>query len=74
MIVFWLLFAINLLAPFDGTFGQGVFWTGVVMFVLHIVEVVFVYAKLNAIGRGELKDVLSVLAFGILFWKPLLSK
>jgi uncharacterized protein YhhL (DUF1145 family) len=46
----------------------------VIMLVLHIIELVLVYAKLNAVGRGELKDVLSVLVFGILFWKPLLSK
>jgi uncharacterized protein YhhL (DUF1145 family) len=74
MVVFWILFAKNLITPFEDTFGQGVFWTGVIMLVLHIIELVLVYAKLNAVGRGELKDVLSVLVFGILFWKPLLSK
>jgi uncharacterized protein YhhL (DUF1145 family) len=74
MVVFWILFAISLITPFEDTFGQGVFWTGVIMLVLHIIELVLVYAKLNAVGRGELKDVLSVLVFGILFWKPLLSK
>jgi len=35
---------------------------------------VVVYSKLKAINHGTAKDVINVLAFGVLYWKPLLSK
>jgi len=45
-----------------------------VMLALHVFELVVVYSKLKAINHGTAKDVINVLAFGVLYWKPLLSK
>tara|TARA_B110000977_G_scaffold157395_1_gene200444 strand:- start:201 stop:473 length:273 start_codon:yes stop_codon:yes gene_type:complete len=74
MIVFWVAFAANLFSPVGGNLGLGIYWLGVVMLVLHMLELVAVYSKLKAINHGTAKDVISVLAFGVLYWKPLLSK
>ncbi|MDC0172143.1 DUF1145 domain-containing protein [Gammaproteobacteria bacterium] len=74
MIVIWMAFAVNLLSPIGGNLGLGIYWVGLVMLVLHVLELAVVYAKLKAINHGTAKDVISVLAFGVLYWKPLLSK
>ena len=74
MIVIWVAFLVNLISPIGGNFGLGIYWLGLVMLVLHVLELVVVYSKLKAINHGTAKDVISVLAFGVLYWKPLLSK
>ena len=74
MIVIWIAFAVNLLSPVGGNLGLGIHWIGVVMLVLHVLELVVVYSKLKAINHGTAKDVINVLVFGVLYWKPLLSK
>lgn len=74
MIVIWLAFLVNLISPIGGNFGLGIYWLGVVMLVLHVLELLVVYSKLKAINHGTAKDVINVLAFGVLYWKPLLSK
>ena len=38
LIAFWIAFAFNLLQPFDGNWGIGIHWLGVVMLVVHVVE------------------------------------
>ena len=43
------------------------------MLVVHVVELVLVYSKLKAAGHASLKDVVAVLAFGILYWKPIIK-
>ena len=74
MIVIWLAFLVNLISPIGGNFGLGIYWLGLVMLVLHVLELLVVYSKLKAINHGTAKDVINVLAFGVLYWKPLLSK
>ncbi|XXK45791.1 DUF1145 domain-containing protein [Porticoccaceae bacterium nBUS_17] len=73
LIAFWIAFAFNLLQPFDGNWGVGIHWLGVVMLVVHVVELVLVYSKLKAAGHTSLKDIVAVLAFGILYWKPIIK-
>jgi len=41
--------------------------------VLHIIELAVVYSKLKAVGRTSSTDIVAVLAFGILYWKPLIK-
>jgi uncharacterized protein YhhL (DUF1145 family) len=74
MIIFWVAFAANLFSPIGGNLGLGIYWLGVVMLILHMLELVVVYSKLKAINHGTAKDVINVLVFGVLYWKPLLSK
>jgi len=71
---FWLAFIVNLVMPLDGSLGTGVLWAGMVFLVLHVIELVVVYSKLKAAGRARSADIVAVLAFGILYWKPLLKK
>ena len=70
---FWLAFAINFVMPFGGTLGTGVLWAGMIFLVLHVIELAVVYSKLTAVGRNGTADIVAVLAFGILYWKPLLK-
>ena len=56
-----------------GVVGASIFRAGIVILALHVIELVFVYGKLKSIGRSSMKDMLSVLAFGLLFWWPLLK-
>ena len=74
MIVFWIAFAFNELSSFGENVGLFLHWAGLVILVVHVVELAVVYKKLKAINHGSAKDIISVLAFGIVFWKPLLSK
>jgi uncharacterized protein YhhL (DUF1145 family) len=71
---FWLAFAVNFVMPFGGSLGTGVLWAGVVFLVLHVIELAVVYSKLKAVGRAGSADIMAVLAFGILYWKPLLKE
>ncbi|HIG67402.1 MAG TPA: DUF1145 domain-containing protein [Porticoccaceae bacterium] len=71
---FWLVFAINFAMPFGGSFGTGVLWAGIVFLVLHLIELLVVYSKLKAVGHTGSADIVAVLAFGILYWKPLIKK
>jgi uncharacterized protein YhhL (DUF1145 family) len=71
---FWLAFVINLVLPFGGSLGTGVLWAGMVFLVLHVIELALVYSKLKAVERNRTADIVAVLAFGILYWKPLLKK
>ena len=71
---FWLAFIVNLVMPFGGSLGTGVLWAGMVFLVLHVIELAVVYSKLKAAGRADSADIVAVLAFGILYWKPLLKK
>ena len=73
LIVFWIAFAFNLLQPFDGNWGVGIHWLGFVMLVVHVIELVLGYSKLKAAGHASLKDIAEVLAFGILYWKPIIK-
>jgi uncharacterized protein YhhL (DUF1145 family) len=54
--------------------GTGVLWAGMVFLVLHVIELALVYSKLKAVERNRTADIVAVLAFGILYWKPLLKK
>ena len=74
IILFWIAFAFNELSSFGGNVGLVLHWAVLVMLVAHVIELAIVYKKLQAINHGSAKDIISVLAFGILFWKPLLSK
>ena len=74
MMIIWVAFLVNLISPIGGNLGLGIYWLGVVMLALHVFELVVVYSKLKAINHGTTKDVINVLAFGVLYWKPLLSK
>ncbi len=74
MMVIWVAFLVNLISPIGGNLGLGIYWLGVVMLALHVFELVVVYSKLKAINHGTAKDVIKVLALGVLYWKPLLSK
>lgn len=74
MMIIWVAFLVNLISPIGGNLGVGIYWLGVVMLALHVFELVVVYSKLKAINHGTTKDVINVLAFGVLYWKPLLSK
>jgi uncharacterized protein YhhL (DUF1145 family) len=71
---FWLAFVINLVMPFGGSLGTGVLWAGMVFLVLHVIELALIYSKLKAVDRNRTADIVAVLAFGILYWKPLLKK
>ncbi|KRO92311.1 MAG: DUF1145 domain-containing protein [Proteobacteria bacterium] len=71
---FWLAFVVNLVMPFGGSLGTGVLWAGMVFLVLHVIELALVYSKLKAVDRNGTSDIVAVLAFGILYWKPLLKK
>ena len=70
---FWLAFVINFAMPFGGSLGTGVLWAGIVFLVLHVIELAVVYSKLKAVGRTSSTDIVAVLAFGILYWKPLIK-
>ena len=71
---FWLAFVVNLVMPFGGSLGTGVLWAGMVFLVLHVIELALVYSKLKAVDRHGTTDIVAVLAYGILYWKPLLKK
>ena len=71
---FWLAFVVNLVMPFGGSLGTGVLWAGMVFLVLHVIELALVYSKLKAVDRNGTSDIVAVLAFCILYWKPLLKK
>jgi len=73
LFAFWIAFAFNLLQPFAGNWGVGIHWLGVVMLLVHVVELVLVYSKLKAAGHASFKDIVAVLAFGILYWKPIIK-
>jgi uncharacterized protein YhhL (DUF1145 family) len=67
---FWLAFVINFAMPFGGSLGTGVLWAGIVFLVI---ELAVVYSKLKAVGHTSSTDIVAVLAFGILYWKPLIK-
>ena len=70
---FWVFFILNLVSPIFGIFSTSIFRIGIFILILHVLELVFVYGKLKSIGRSSARDILSVLAFGLLFWRPLLK-
>ena len=72
-VCFWTFFLLNLVSPIFGVAGASIFHIGMVILALHVIELVFVYGKLKSIGRSSMKDMLSVLAFGLLYWRPLLK-
>ncbi|XXK59756.1 DUF1145 domain-containing protein [Porticoccaceae bacterium nBUS_09] len=73
LIAFWIAFAFNLLQPFDGNWSVGIHLLGIIMLVVHVVELALVYSKLKAAGHASLKDIVGVLAFGVLYWKPIIK-
>ena len=73
LIAFWIAFLFNLIQPFAGNWSVGIHWLGVIMLAVHVVELVLVYSKLKAAGHSSLKDIVAVLAFGILYWKPIIK-
>ena len=72
LLAFWLLFIVNTLAPLAGSWGGGIMAVGVVVMILHIAELTVVYSRLVAIDRASRADVIGVLLFGVLHWRPLL--
>lgn len=70
---FWIFFILNLVSPIFGIFSTSIFCLGIFILILHVLELGFVYGKLKSIGRSSARDILSVLAFGLLFWRPLLK-
>jgi uncharacterized protein YhhL (DUF1145 family) len=70
---FWVFFILNLVSPLFGIASTSIFRLGIFILILHVLELGFVYGKLKSIGRGSARDILSVLAFGLLFWRPLLK-
>jgi len=74
LVGFWLSFVINFVMPFGGSLETGVLWAGIVFLVLHVIELAVIYSKLKDLGRTGIADIIAVLAFGILYWKPLLKK
>ena len=70
---FWIFFILNLVSPMFGISSTSIFRLGIFILILHVLELGFVYWKLKSIGRSSAMDILSVLAFGLLFWRPLLK-
>ena len=70
---FWVFFILNLVSPIFGISSTSIFRIGIFILILHVLELGFVYWKLKSIGRSSAMDILSVLAFGLLFWGPLLK-
>lgn len=72
LLAFWLLFIVNTLMPLPGNWGVGVMAVGSVIMALHLAELAVVYQRLALIGRAGRRDVIGVLLFGVLHWRPLL--
>jgi uncharacterized protein YhhL (DUF1145 family) len=72
LLAFWLLFIVNTLMPLSGNWGGGVMAVGSVIMALHLAELAVVYQRLALIGRAGRRDVIGVLLFGVLHWRPLL--
>ena len=70
LLAFWLLFIVNTLMPLPGNWG--VMAVGSVIMALHLAELAVVYQRLALIGRAGRRDVIGVLLFGVLHWRPLL--
>lgn len=72
--LFWLAFAVNLVAPLAGTTGEWINNIGLLLIAVHILELVINYKKLKAINHASAKDLLLIILFGTLYWKPLLAQ
>ena len=70
---FWVFFILNLVSSIFGISSTSIFRIGIFILILHVLELGFVYGKLKSIGRSSARDILSVLVFGLLFWRPLLK-
>jgi uncharacterized protein YhhL (DUF1145 family) len=73
LIAFWIAFLFNLIQPFTGNWSVGIHRLGIIMLVVHVVELVLVYSKLKAVNHASFKDIVAVLAFGVLYWKPIIK-
>ena len=69
-----LAFLVNIVMPFPGAWGVWVMRIGLILMVVHSLEYVVVYKRLNAIGRATAADFFWVLLLGFVHWKPLLKK
>ena len=70
---FWVFFILNLVSSIFGISSTSIFRIGIFILILNVLELGFVYGKLKSIGRSSARDILSVLVFGLLFWRPLLK-
>ncbi len=75
LMAFWLVFLVNLLMPIGGEeVAQWILRIGVVLLVIHALELAVVYKSLKKIERTSAVDVVWVLLVGLFHWKPLLGK
>ena len=72
-ILIWVLFSLNLTATLFGSVNLLVYWIGITLIAVHFLELLLVFGKLKSKGHGAKKIILSVLAFGVLYWRPLLK-
>lgn len=73
-LVLFAIFIVNLFVPLAGAAGQWIMWIGLVVLGIHLLELVFVYKKLQAGGYLSMHNILWILVAGILHWKPLLRE
>lgn len=71
---FWVAFMINLFTPFPGNVGEGVFYLGVGLLVVHFIEFIVVFKKLKTIDRTSPMDFIMVMLVGLFHWLPLVKQ
>ena len=74
LLAFWLAFVVNVFMPLGDWATHWVMGIGLLMLLVHALELAAVFKRLKRIGHATPVDFIWIMLLGLLHWKPLLRK
>lgn len=73
-LLFWVAVGANYALAWPAPIGPALALAGPLIFIAHIVEVVFFLGKYRKASHAVIADAVQVLVFGIFHFKPIIDK
>lgn len=74
MAIYSLVFIYSLIKPFSDPAQTIIFWLGIVLLVVHLIEFIFHYKKLNTLNAAGANGFVQTILFGFVYWLPVFKK
>lgn len=74
MLVFWAVFIFSLLQPFNAPYQAIIFWSGIILLIVHLAEWIVYRKKLESLNAGGANGFVQTLLFGFVYWLPIFRK
>jgi uncharacterized protein YhhL (DUF1145 family) len=74
MLVYWAAFIVSFIKAFVEPYQAIIFWSGLILLVVHLAEWIMHRKKLESLNAGGANGFVQTVLFGIVYWLPIFRK